>query len=229
MNRSTKIIAALVAAPLTMLVATTTFAADEPQRPNYKYVELDYVYGTSDISSDDLSDQINKDTFYLPEGLALKGSYVFVEQLLVRGSYYVGSGEWKKTADVDQQSALLGVSWLAPTTDATGIDVGLDYRADKVELKKKSTGAKGDSDIKGFGISFGVRAAPIKQLELGARVGWYEGDFDGAIGFALNVAWNIGDRWGVNASWDSIDADVNNSELNKYELNQFALGGRFYF
>ena len=229
MNRSTKIIAALVAAPLTMLVTTATFAADEPQRPNYKYVELDYVYGTSDISSDDLSDNINSDTFYLPQGLALKGSYVFVEQLLVRGSYYVGSGEWKKTADVDQQSALVGVSWLAPTTDATGIDVGLDYRADNIELKRKSTGAKGDTDIKGYGVSFGLRAAPIKQLELGARVGWYEGDFDGAIGWALNAAWNIGDRWGVNLSYESIDADVDSSEINKYELNQAALGGRFYF
>jgi len=229
MNRSTKIIAALVAAPLAMLAATTTFAADEPQRPNYKYVELDYVYGTSEITSDDLSDQLNQDTFYLPEGLALKGSYVFVEQLLLRGSYYVGSGEWKKTADVDQQSALLGVSWLAPTTDATGIDVGLDYRADKVELKRKSTGSKGDTDIKGPGVSFGVRVAPIRQLEFGARVGWYEGDYEGAIGWGVNVAWNIGDRWGVNTSYDSIDADVNNSEINKYELNQFALGGRFYF
>lgn len=229
MKRSTKTIAALVTAPLTMLIAATSIAAADPDRPNYKYVELDYVYGSAEVTSDGFSDELNNDSFYVPEGLALKGSYVFVEQILLRGSYYAGKGEWKKTADVDVSSGVASIGWLAPTTDATGIDVSLDYRKDNIELKRKSTGAKGDSDIAGAGISFGVRAAPTKRTEIGARVGWYEGDFKGAIGFALNAAWNINDRWGINASYDSIDADVNNSEINKYELNQFALGGRFYF
>jgi hypothetical protein len=227
MNRSTKIATALVAAPLALLIATATFAADEIQRPSYKFVELDYVYGTADVTSDQLPAQADQDTWNLGEGIALKANYVFVEQLLLRGSYYTGSGEWKKTADVDASSALLGISWLAPTTDATGIDISLDYRADNVQFKNSNNNF--DEDIDGPGVSFGVRAAPAKNLEIGVRVGWYEGDYEGAIGFNLNFAWNINDRWGINASWDNIDADVNTDKITKYELNQYALGGRFYF
>ena len=227
MNRSTKTITALVAAPLALLITTATFAADEVQRPSYKFVELDYVYGDANVTSDQLPAQANKDTWNFGEGVALKASYVFVEQLLLRGSYYTGSGEWKKSADVDASSLLLGIGWLAPTTDATGIDISLDYRADNVQFK--NTNNNFDEDIDGLGVSFGVRAAPAKNLELGARVGWYEGDYEGAIGFNLNFAWNINDRWGINASWDRIDADVNTNEISNYELNQYALGGRFYF
>jgi len=226
MKPSTKTIAALAVAPLTLLIATATFAADEIQRPNYTYVELDYVYGTADVEAASLSDQANKDTWNLSEGLALKGSIVLVEQLLLRASYYSGKGEWKKSSDVEATSGLVSVGWLAPTTDATGIDISLDYRTDNVEFKKNN---KLDEDIDGVGISFGVRAAPTKSTEIGARVGWYEGDWDGAIGFSLNFAWNFGDRWGINASWDRIDSDVDGDKLDNYELNQYALGGRFYF
>ena len=229
MKPSTKTIAALVAAPLTLLIATTTFADDEIQRPNYTYVELDYVYGNVDISSDELPDSINKDSFHIGTGLALKGSVVLVEQLLLRGSYYGGTSTWKDTLDVDVTSAVASVGWLAPTTDATGIDVSLDYRKDDIEIKQKSSSDKGDEDISGAGISFGVRANPTKAIEVGARVGWYEGDWDGAIGFNLNAAWNIGDRWGVNVSWDRIDSDVKGDKLDNYKLDQYALGGRFYF
>jgi hypothetical protein len=229
MKPCTKIITAFVAAPLSMLIATATFAQEEPQRPSYKFVELDYVYANLDVESDDFSEQLNSDSFYIPTSFSLKGNYVVVEQLLFRGSYYYGSGEWKKSADVTNQSVLLGASWLAPTSDATGIDIGLDYRADKIDLKSKSTGEKGDTDIEGVGISFGVRAAPSKRTELGARVGWYEGDWNGAIGFNLNFAWNINERWGINTSWDRIDSDVKSSDISKYKLDQYALGGRFYF
>jgi hypothetical protein len=227
MNRSTKIIAALVAAPLTLLIAGTATAADDIPRPSYKFVEVDYVYGTADVKSDQLSSQANKDTWNFSEGIALKASYVFVEQLLVRGSYYAGSGEWKKTADVDASSGLIGISWLAPTTDATGIDVGLDYRADNIQFKNSNKNF--DEDIEGVGFSFGVRAAPSKNTEFGARVGWYEGDYEGAIGFNINAAWNINESWGITAYWDNIDADVNKDTLTSYELNQFGIGGRFYF
>jgi hypothetical protein len=229
MKPSTKTIAALVAAPLTLLIATATFADDEIQRPNYTYVELDYVYGDVDIKGDDLSDSINKNSFHIGKGLALKGSVVLVEQLLLRGSYYGGTSTWKDSLDVDVTSAVASVGWLAPTTDATGIDVSLEYRKDDIEIKQKSSSNKDDEDISGAGISFGVRANPIKAIEVGARVGWYEGDWDGAIGFNVNAAWNIGDHWGVNVSWDRIDSDVKGDELSNYKLDQYALGGRFYF
>lgn len=227
MKRSTKTIVAIIAAPLTMLIATAAFADDDIARPSYKYVELDYVYGTANVESLQLPAQANQDTWNLPEGFAVKGNYVLAEQLLLRGSYYYGSGEWKKTADVDGSSLLLGASWLAPTTDATGIDVGLDYRADNVKFKNNNNNF--DEDINGFGVSFGVRAAPFKNTEFGARVGWYEGDYEGAIGFNINFGWNFNEHWGVNAWWDNIDADVNSTKVSKYELNQYGLGGRYFF
>jgi len=227
MKRSTKTIAALVAAPLTMLIATASFADDDIARPSYKFVEVDYVYGTANVESPQLPAQANKDTWNLPEGFAVKANYVFVEQLLLRASYYDGSGEWKKSADVDASSGLVGISWLAPTSDATGIDVGIDYRGDNVTFKNSKNNF--DEDINGAGVSFGVRAAPFKNTEIGARVGWYEGDYEGAIGFNLNFAWNFNEQWGINASWDKIDADVDKNEITKYELNQYAIGGRFYF
>jgi hypothetical protein len=229
MKPCTKIITAFVAAPLSMLIATATFADDEVQRPNYTYVELDYVYANLDISSDELADNINSDSFHISKGLALKGSVVLVEQLLLRASYYGGDGTWKDTLDVDVTSGVASVGWLAPTTDATGIDVSLEYRKDDIEIKQKSSSNKDDEDISGAGISFGVRANPTRAIEVGARVGWYEGDWDGAIGFNLNAAWNIGDHWGVNVSWDRIDSDVKGDELSNYKLDQYALGGRFYF
>jgi hypothetical protein len=229
MKPSTKTITALVAVPLTLLIATTTFADDEIQRPNYTYVELDYVYGSLDISSDELDDSINENTFHISKGLALKGSVVLVEQLLLRASYYDSNGTWKDSLDVDVTSAVASVGWLAPTTDATGIDVSLEYRKDDFDIKKKSNGVKRNDDISGTGISFGVRANPTQAIEVGGRVGWYEGDWDGAIGFNLNAAWNIGDHWGVNVSWDRMDSDVKSDALSNYKLDQYALGGRYYF
>jgi hypothetical protein len=227
MKRSTKTLAAFIAAPLTMLIATVAFAEDDIPRPSYKFVEVDYVYGTANVESSQLPAQANADTWNLPEGFALKGNYVFAEQVLLRASYYDGSGEWKKTADVDASSGLVGISWLAPTTDATGIDVGIDYRGDNVKFKNSNNNF--DEDIDGVGVSFGVRVAPFKNTEFGARVGWYEGDFDGAIGFNLNFGWNFDEHWGVNAWWDNIDADVDSTDITKYELNQWGIGGRYFF
>lgn len=220
-----QIAAALLLTPLAMLTATATLAQDIP-RPNYNFVELDYVYASVDAASDKLNDQANADTWYVPEGLAIKGSVVLIEQLLLRGSYYGGQGEWKKTRDVEVTSGVLSVGWLAPTTDATGIDISLEYRADELKFKNSN---QPDGKIDGPGIVFGVRTAPWKAVELGLRAGWYEGDFNGAIGFGLSGAWNIGDHWGINLSWDRIDADPDKSDYRAYELNQFGLGGRFYF
>lgn len=225
MNRTLRIIAAALAAPLAMLAATTAIA-QEVQRPGYKYLELDYVYGSIDLESSQISSQQSEDTWYVPSGAAIKGSWTFAEQLLIRGSYYGGKGEWKKSQDVEFSSAVISAGWLVPTTDATGIDISLDYREDKIELKGTSL----DDKIKGAGISFGIRAAPTANTEIGIRGGWYEGDWDGAVGFGLNFAYNFSERWGVNLSWDRIDADpAEVSNIDQYVLNQFGLGARLYF
>lgn len=194
-----------------------TYATDEILRPNYNFAEVDFVYGEieTEIGSQDRN-------LYFPEGIAVRGSYAFDAfkdldgDLLFRGSYYTGSGEFKNTFDVDWDSWLLGAGWLIPTDDAVGIDVSFDYRNDDIDLS-----SAGDADADGFGMSFGVRASPIKNLELGIRLGWYEGDYDG-VGFTVNTAYNFAEHWGVNLYWDQIN---NSSDT----LNQFGIGGRYYF
>jgi len=224
MKRTIKTMATLLAAPFALLFANVTFA--DAERPNYNYVELDYVYSTADVNSDVLGSNVSSDAWYVPEGVALKASFVLLDQLLLRGSYYTGEGKYKSTHDIEVSSFVASVGWLTPTTDATGIDVSLDYRTDNLQ---HACCGKFDEDISGPGISIGLRAAPSEHIEIGLRTGWYEGDFEGAIAFGLNVAWNISDHWGINASWDRIDADPKTPALSDYVLNQYALGGRFYF
>lgn len=210
------------------LLATPVLARDAIPRPNYKYAELDYVYGVVQPESDELSAQQNKDDFYVPEGAKIRGSWTFLEdELLVRGSYYTGSGEYKSTNDVDSSSLQLSAGWLVPTDDSTGIDLSLEYRADNFEVDRKN--GNFDEDIDGIGISVGVRTAPLKDFEFGARLGWYEGDYDGAIGFALNGAYNFADHWGVNVFVERIKADSMSEALTSYEETQYGIGGRYYF
>jgi hypothetical protein len=217
---------AAVAASLALL-ATSALADDEIARPNYKFAELDYVYAVVQPESDNLSAQQNNDDYYVPEGAKARGSWTFFdEELLVRGSYYTGSGEYKSTYDVDSSSLQASVGWLPPTEDTTGIDLSLDYRADNFELDKPN---KIDEDIDGLGLSVGLRTTPFKDVEFGARLGWYEGDYDGAIGASLNAAYNFGENWGVNLFWEQIKADSISGELSSYEVNQYGVGGRYYF
>jgi hypothetical protein len=208
------------------LLTTSTFA-EEGSRPNYKFAELDYVYAVANVDSDDLSTKQNNDDYYVPEGLKLQGSWVFEDEWLVRGSYYTGSGEWKSTNDVDTSSMLISAGWLPQTEDTTGIDLSLDYRSDSYELDRSKNNF--DEDISGPGLSVGVRTAPFDNVEFGVRLGWYQGDYEGAIGFTLNAAYNFADNWGVNLFWDRMKADSMDEPLSGYELNQYGVGGRYYF
>jgi hypothetical protein len=212
-------------APLALL-ASALVQADELERPNYTFLELDYVYGQNKLKSPTVDEVFNSATGYLPEGIAARGSVALFEQLLLRGSYYAGKGEFKNSTDIEASSGVVSVGWLTPTDDAVGIDVALDYRADNLTYKAAE---KLDEDISGFGASFGVRATPFKNTEFGFRVGWYEGDFNGSIAFQLNAAYNIGEHFGINAYWDHMDARVGGDNVNQYQLDQFGLGGRFYF
>jgi len=216
---------AFLLTPLALLAASATFAQDV-ERPNYNFVELDYIYSTIDAKSSSLSDNANSSSWYQPDGLALKGSFVLFDELLLRASYAYSEGTFKSTTDTENTTGTVSVGWLAPTTDATGIDISLEYRSDELKFKNSN---EPDGEIAGPGIVFGVRAAPWKSVELGLRAGWYEGDYNGAIGFGVSGAWNIGDRWGVNVFWDRIDADPDASDYSSYENNQYGIGGRFYF
>jgi hypothetical protein len=212
---------------LTMMV-TTGALAQETNKISSTFVEAAYVYTTVDVESPQISDAFNDATWDQGTGFALKGSIALFDELLLRGSYYSGDGTQKSTRDTDVTSAVASVGWLIPTEedDAVAIDISLDYRFDNVKLKGKN-GL--DEDISGLGFGFGVRAATTENTEFGARLAWYQGDFDGSPGITLNFAYNIGDHWGVNVFYDYIDADTSEARVPEYELNQFGLGGRFYF
>jgi hypothetical protein len=225
MTQTIKTIAAVVTGLLTMMV-TTGAIAQETNKISSTFVEAAYVYTTVDVQSPDIPQVYNNTNWDQDTGFALKGSVALFEQLLLRGSYYSGSGTQKSARDTDVTSGVASVGWLIPTEDDdnVAIDISLDYRFDNVELKPGL-----DEDISGVGLGFGVRAAPTENTEFGARVAWYQGDFDGSPGITLNFAYNIGDHWGVNVFYDYIDADTSEARLPEYELNQFGLGGRFYF
>jgi hypothetical protein len=223
MTHTIKTTVASVAGVLTIMV-TTGAIAQEIKQPTSTFVEAAYVYTTADVTSPDIPDYANKGTWDQGTGFALKGSIALFEELLLRGSYYSGEGS-NHGLDTDVTSGVASVGWLIPTDDAVAIDIGLDYRFDNVKLKPGLL----DEDISGFGLGFGFRGAPTENTEFGARVAWYQGDFDGTPGITVNFAYNIGDHWGVNVFWDYIDADTSEARIPNYELNQFGLGGRFYF
>jgi hypothetical protein len=224
MNR---IITTIVAVPA--LLAASVAVAQEAERPNFKYFELDYVYSEVNVKSPSLDGETEKDTWYVPNGLALSGSWVFAEQLLIRGSYYGGSGEWKKTYKVNLTTASASIGYLPRTTDATGIDMSLEYRQDGVEFDGPSDNNV-DEKLKGPGISFGLRTAPSPRTEIGLRGGWYEGDYGGAIAFSANFGFNFSDRWGLNAFWERLDTDTKDGVIiSNYELNKYGVGARVFF
>jgi hypothetical protein len=208
------------------LLAFSSVNAEELTRPNYTYIELDYIYASAEIDAQILPTALTEDTVYIPEGVAIRGSAVLFEQLLLRGSYYDGKGEYKSTTDVRASTGVISAGWLAPTNDAAGVDVSLEWRTDNFEYKSSP---KYDEDIDGLGISFGVRATPFRNSEFGVRLGWYEGDYNGSIGYQVNAGYNFSDRFGVNVLWDYIDADVNEAEVATYLLNQVGIGARLYF
>jgi hypothetical protein len=209
------------------LLAFSSVNAEDLPRPNYTYLELDYIYASAEINSEEfLPDVVNESTVYIPDGFAVRGSAVLFEQLLVRGSYYAGKGEFKSTTDVSASTGVISAGWLPATDDAAGIDVTVDYRTDSFEYKSSP---KYDEDIGGVGVSFGVRATPFRNSEFGIRLGWYEGDYNGSIGYQVNAAYNFTDRFGINVLWDNIDADVNKEKIEKFLLNQVGIGARLYF
>jgi len=213
---------AVVFASVLLLAATGAQADDDDGRPSYDYVDLAYVYATADISSATLRPNRTEFDTYLPYGFELEGSTVLFDQLLLRGTVYDGEGEWKNTADVESTSVLASAGWLIPTSDGTGIDLSAVYRWDRLGFGDTNTYTSG------AGINFGVRAKPTDHIELGLRAGWYEGDYDGAIGFDLSLGWNFTDNLGVFVNWDRLEIEAESSTTD-YTLNRYGLSARYNF
>ena len=217
-----------------MLALTTLAQAEEGERPGYDFIDIGYVYSQADIDSFSIRPNRTQYDMYFPYGLKVAGSIVLADRILWRGSYFGAGGDWKNSAYTSATTFTAGLGWLAPTSDATGIDVSFDYRRDSFAFDEKNPNVPKAANnwretVDGPGFSVGLRAAPTDSTELGIRIGWFEGDYNGAIGIGVNLGWNISDTWGVQVGWDRMDADVNSRNLNSFTFDQYSLAGRFYF
>ena len=209
--------------------------------PDYTFVQFNYVYavskGDSFVTGRALGEPITRDETYetdIKSGGGLKANWLLGRKLLLRFSGYGGTGEWRNQIDVDTQSLVGGLSYLFLSDQGTGIDLGIDYRRDNLEFDDSGTftfldQGKSDNTLDGPGVSIGIRKIFLGQHEFGARVGWYEGDFEGTASVFLGYAWNLGDVWSLALFWEQIDADVELDELSSYKLDQYGIGFRYGF
>lgn len=222
MNRFFSTTAVLAAA---ILPASAVLAQDEDAgRPNYDFVTLQYVYSTANVDSSLLPEEVSDSDWYFGEGAQLDGSWALLDdQLLLRGSYYLASDEFKTGDDIDFSTINLGVGWIADTGDNVGIDASLEYRRDEIEYDGD------DDDIDGLGVSFGLRTILGDVHDIGLRFGVYAGDFDQSISLQLNYAWNLTEHLAVTAGYEYTDISLDGDDNTEYSLDKWLIGGRFYF
>lgn len=221
-----------------LLLASASFAQDA-EKPSVNFIGLSYVYGTAEVDVDtgnpaaDLeAGQFTAGDWYLGEGGQLDVSYGLLDKILLRGSYYSGSGDYRGGPDVDFSTGLIGVGVIVPTDDAVVIDLSVEYRWDDYDLDQDFLLPDADvldDDYSGIGFSFGVRTYLAPKHELDLRVAGYMNDFDQAVGITLGYAWNFTDNFGLTAGYEYIDVGVDDSDDVSYELSKWSLGGRFYF
>ena len=208
-----------------LLPAGAVMAQEEENgRPNYDFVALQYVYNTANVTSDVLPAAVSESDWYFSKGGQLDGSLALLDDhLLLRGSYYLASDDFKNGEDIDFSTYLVGVGWIADTGDNVGIDASIEYRRDEIEY------AGADSDIGGMGLSFGLRIVLADVHDLSLRFGVYGGDFDQSIALRLAYAWNLTDNLAVTAGYEYSDISLDGDGNTEYSLDKWLIGGRFYF
>lgn len=204
----------IFALALALMIFSFNTYAQERERPSSNFVGLQYVYGVADV--EDVSGGL-----YFGEGGQLDASYAFDDFVLVRGSYYTGSGEYRGGPDIDYTTGRLGIGLLAPTDDPVAIDASIEYRNDEIEVDDE------DTDLDGLGLTFGLRAAVTDAQDVGVRFGVYAGDYDQAVTVELNYAYNFSENWAITAGYEYIDITPDDS--NGVSLDKWLIGGRFIF
>jgi hypothetical protein len=186
---------------LALLAATLAFAPllARAEGPSYSFVEAGYL--VTDI--DDFDEEF--------DGFGIGGSFEFIENWFVYGSYIDQSAEFFD-ADVDATGYELGFGYAFPLTDTMDLYGALGY----TEVEFEAGGYSIDDD--GYVLSLGLRAMVMEQLELQGAVNYVDlsdsGD-DTSLGlaarwyfmqqFAIGIEGGFGDdasSYGVSARWD---------------------------
>jgi len=192
------------------LMASSTIAA-----PNYNYLEVSFSTGELELGVDGIgSEAIDQD------GFKLDGSIAAGESVLLRASYAVLLGD-DRGLDIDVDTTIIGAGWILPVSDSTGVDLGLVYRKDNLDVS-----AIGSADINGAGLSAGIRSNVSDNLELAARLSYLGSDYDGAYSIDLSGTYNFSDTLGASLGLEYLD--VSDEGVN-VELSQILLGIRWSF
>jgi Outer membrane protein beta-barrel domain len=175
---------------------------------SYSYAEIAYV--STDIDDFD-------ETF---DGFALGGSVEVAENFFLFGSYTDQSGDFDDldfgNVDIDVTGWTIGGGYAYPVSDTMDLVGRLAYVS--TELEASAFDNSGSVDDDGYSLGAGLRAMPIKQLEIEGDITYVDlsdtGDSTtfGIAGryyfvpqFAVGVAAGFGDdstSYGVSARWN---------------------------
>jgi hypothetical protein len=192
------------------LIATSTIAA-----PNYNYLEVSFSTGELELGVDGIgSADIDQD------GFKLDGSVAAGESVLLRASYAALSGD-ESGVDIDVDTTIIGAGWILPVSDSTGVDLGLVYRKDDLDLS-----GFGSGDVDGAGLSAGIRSNVSDNLELAARLSYLGSDYDGAYSIDLSGTYHFSDTFGASLGLEYLDVSDEGVDV---ELSQILLGLRWSF
>lgn len=183
--------------------------------PNYKFIDLLGSNGELDFSVTGLgAADIDQD------GGGLEVSYSFLDdRLWVFGSYSDVSGD-EAAVTLGVETTRIGTGWIFKPVEKATVDVSLLYREDKLSFLSSS----GTTD--GFGLAVGARGTVFNRFEVFGRVGYLDGDYEGALTIDLGVLYNIGERWAFSVSFERLDIDDQGVGI---ELNQTKIGVRVKF
>ena len=183
--------------------------------PNYRYLEIGYGAANFDIGVSGLG-SVKADQ----DGYGVDASFSFFDdRVWIFGSYIDASGD-VEGVDLDTERIGLGLGGIFPAGGSATIDVALIYRQDKLAAVGIT------DDIDGLGAAVGIRGNVLRVLELFGRVGYLDGDYEGAGLWEAGAVWNITDLFGISAGYERLivdDAGINAT------LDQYQVGARIKF
>ncbi len=191
---------------LAALLASGSMAAEGPR---YTYGQLSYI----DVEFNDL-DSVDADG----DGFNVGGSFAVADMVHIFAGYTDGEidvddfGFGDISADYSQLSAGLGVNYgVSDTVDLVG-------RLAYINVEIEVSGFSQDED--GYGLSGGVRAMIMPQLELNGGVVYSDlgGGFDSDTALELGAVYNFTDMFAAVAGVSFSD-----------DVTEYGIGARLYF
>ncbi|MEN9806602.1 MAG: hypothetical protein RL756_1122 [Pseudomonadota bacterium] len=153
MSRVTRSLPALACAAFCGLLSVPVMA---DEGPGYTYFDVGYV--RTDI--DDIEENV--------DSLGLAGSFALTDNLYLFADYEDGSASFERI-DVDVSTTLVGVGANFGLSDTVDLFAEASYVNAELEA-----GEFIEVDESGFGLSAGVRAMVMPQLELNAGLSYVE-------------------------------------------------------